>query len=90
MVTAIVLLKVEQGRVNAVAEELATLEGVSEVYSVSGKVDIVVIARVRTNDELAALVTARLHLVKGVVESQTMLAFRAYSRHDLDAIFSLD
>lgn len=89
MVTAIVLLKVERLHINRVAEELAALEGISEVYSVGGEIDVVAMIRVRTNEELAELVTNHLLRVEGIVQSQTLLAFRAYSRHALEAMFAL-
>ena len=89
MVTAIVLLKIERTRINEVAEELAAMEGISEVYSVSGEVDVVAMVRVRTNDDLATLITSRLVAVNGILETRTMLAFRTLSRHDLEAMFSI-
>jgi len=89
VVTAIVLLKIERTRINEVAEELAAMEGISEVYSVSGEVDVVAMVRVRTNDDLATLITSRLVAVNGILETRTMLAFRTLSRHDLEAMFSI-
>jgi DNA-binding Lrp family transcriptional regulator len=89
MVTSIILLNVKRDKVNVVAEELAGMQGVSEVYSVTGNYDLVAIVRVRSNDELAELVTARLVKVEGVEKTDTMLAFKAYSKHDLEAMFSL-
>jgi DNA-binding Lrp family transcriptional regulator len=89
MVTSIILLKVKRDRVNEVAEELAGMHGISEVYSVTGNYDLVAIARVKTNDDLAELVTVRLVKVEGVEKTDTMLAFKAYSKHDLDAMFSM-
>lgn len=89
MVTAVILMNVAKGRINDVAAALADLPGVSEVYSVAGRFDLAVILRVRTSDELAELVTTRLHAVPGIEETETMIAFRAWSRHDLEAAFSL-
>ncbi|MCP5149687.1 MAG: Lrp/AsnC ligand binding domain-containing protein [Ectothiorhodospiraceae bacterium] len=89
MVTAIALINVERGKVNAVAEALASLEGVSEVYSVSGSYDLVAIVRVATNDDLARLVTDDVGEVEGIAGTHTMLAFRAFSRHDLERMFAL-
>ena len=63
--------------------------GVSEVFSVSGQYDIVVIARVRDNDELAELATNRMAGIEGILRSETMLAFRAFSRHDLEGMFAV-
>jgi len=89
MVTAIVLIEAERDKINDVAEKLADLEGVSEVYSVTGRYDLVAIIRVRNNDELANTVTSHMRKVTGIISTETMLAFRAYSRHDLERVFSI-
>lgn len=89
MVTALVLLTVSRDRVNEVAEELAELEGISEVYSVAGRYDLAVIIRARDNDQLSDLVTHRMLKVKGINTSETLIAFRVYSRHDLEGMFSI-
>ena len=89
MVTAIVLLNVERHKINAMAEQLADMQGISEVYSVSGNYDLIAIVRVATNDALADLVTRTLLLLEGILKSETMLAFQAFSRHDLEAMFSI-
>jgi len=89
MVTAIILVNVERSKINEVAENLAEIAGISEVYSVSGRYDLVAIARVKSNDDLADLVTRHLLKIDHIVKTESLLAFRAVSRHDLDAIFSL-
>lgn len=89
MVTAIVLMNVERGRINTVAEDLADRAGVSEVYSVSGNYDLVALLRVPDNEAMARLVTEELADVDGIEHTETMLAFRAHSRHDLEAMFSV-
>ncbi len=89
MVNAFVLLNVEPARIAAVAGELADIEGVAEVYSVAGEVDIVAIVRVRHHDDLAEVVTTRLSMLPGVIDTRTMIAFKAYSKHDLEAMWSL-
>lgn len=89
MVSAIVLLKVARGQINEVASQLAVLDGISEVFSVGGRYDLVAIIRVRTNDEMALLVTEQMLKVGGILDSETLLAFRAFSRHDLESMFSL-
>lgn len=89
MVTGIALIDVEHGAVGTTAQALADLEGVSEVYSVSGNYDLVAIIRVRDNDDLARLMTDEIGSVKGIVGTHTMLAFRAFSRHDLESMFSV-
>ena len=89
MVTSIILMHVERTKINDVAEQLAEMEGISEVYSVSGNYDLVAIARVATNDALADLVTKKLLTITAILKSETMLAFKAFSRHDLEAMFAI-
>ncbi len=89
MVTAIVLLKVGRAKINEVAAQLVAMAGISEVYSVSGRYDLVALARVANNDELALLVTQELQGIEGIVKTETMLALQAFSRHDLEAMFSI-
>lgn len=89
MVSAIVLLTVEREKINKVAEAIADIEGVSEVYSVAGRYDLAVIARVRTNDDLAKVVTERIRSLAGITSSETLISFRVYSRHDLERMFSI-
>ncbi len=89
MVTALVLLNVERNKVNDVAGKLAEMEGISEVYSVAGEFDLVAIIRVKENEALAEMVTNHLLKVGGITRSQTLIAFRVYSRHDLEAMFSI-
>jgi len=89
MVTAIVLLNVNRGRINDVADELAGLTGVSEVHSVAGRVDLVAILRVSENEELADLVTTHIRGIEGITDSETLIGFRVHSSHDLENMFSI-
>ena len=89
MVTFIILFNVRQKRISGVAEELAEIPEISEVYSVTGIYDLVAIVRTKTNDQVAELVTERLGQIKGIEHTDTMLAFKAYSRHDLESMFSI-
>ena len=89
MVTAIVLLKAEIHRIPEVAEAIAQLPAVSEVYSITGDYDLVAIVRVRSHEDLADVIPGGLNKVDGVEATQTHVAFRAYSRHDLEAAFSI-
>ncbi|MCW9012600.1 MAG: Lrp/AsnC ligand binding domain-containing protein [Gammaproteobacteria bacterium] len=89
MVTSIILLNIQRNKVNEVAEQLTEMQGISEVYSVTGNYDLVAVVRVKTNDDLADLVTNTLVKVDGIEKTDTMLAFKAYSKHDLDAMFSM-
>ena len=89
MVTAIILLKVQRDQINAVAQKMVELDGVSEVYSVSGRYDLIGIIRVPNNDGLATLVTKQMIDLPGILDTETMLAFKAFSRHDLASMFSI-
>ena len=89
MVTSIILLNVERTQINEVAAQLVELDEISEVYSVSGKYDLIAIVRVRSNDDLSMLVTEKLREIKNIEATETMLAFKAYSKHDLESMFSL-
>lgn len=89
MITSIILMNVERSKINETAEEIASISGITEVYSVTGNYDLVAIARVKTSDELSDLVTRNLVKLESVTHTNTMMAFRAYSRHDLDAMFSI-
>jgi DNA-binding Lrp family transcriptional regulator len=89
MVTAIVLLRVRRDLVNDVASQLSAMDGISEVYSVSGQYDLVAMVRVKDNDGLAEVVTQQMLKVDGIESSETMLSFRCYSAHDLEGMFSI-
>lgn len=89
MVTAVILLNVQRDKVNEIAEALADMQAISEVYSVGGRYDLVAIVRVQENEQLADLVTNKMSQLQGIVNTETMLAFRAYSRHDLEHMFSI-
>jgi len=89
MVTALVLLNVARDRVNEVAEEITDMEGVTEVYSLAGRYDLAVVIRVKDNERLADVVTKGIRKVDGIEQSETLIAFRVYSRHDLESMFSI-
>lgn len=89
MITAIVFVNADVDRIPEVAEAIASLDGVSEVYSVTGQVDLIALVRVREHDEISDVVAGRLNKIDGVVSTETHIAFRAYSRHDLESAFSL-
>ena len=89
MITAIVLIQAEVDRIPEVGAAIANLDGVSEVYSVTGEVDLIAMVRVREHEELADVIADRLNKVDGVLGTQTHIAFRAYSQHDLEAAFAL-
>jgi len=89
MVTAIVLIQTQHGHTNAVAQALAEFPEISEVYSVGGSYDVVALVRVKRNEDIATMVTERMVDVPGIVRTETMIAFKTYSRHDLESVFSL-
>jgi DNA-binding Lrp family transcriptional regulator len=89
MVSAIILLKVEPSHIKPLAERLAEFREISEVFSVAGSYDVVAVARVARNEDLADLVTERLVKLHGIQESETLIAFRSYGRKEVEAGFSL-
>ena len=89
MLTAIMLINTERTRTIAIGEALAGLEGVSEVYTVAGRYDLVAMIRVPRNEDLADLVTGRVGELDGIRATETLLAFRTCSRHDLESFFSI-
>jgi len=89
MVTAIVLIKADVTRIPETAEAIAQIREVSEVYSVTGEFDLVAMVRVRGHDELGDVIPGHVNQVPGVTHTETHIAFRTYSRHDLDAAFSI-
>ncbi|MBD8043646.1 Lrp/AsnC ligand binding domain-containing protein [Arthrobacter sp. Sa2BUA2] len=89
MITAFVLIQTDSARIPECAEEISEIEGISEVYSVTGEWDLIAVARVRRHEDLADTIANRLSKVSGVIGTTTQIAFRAYSKHDLDAAFSL-
>ena len=89
MTHAIVLIQAERSALQTLGGELADIEGVAEAYSVTGEWDFVAIIRVREHEQLARLVTGRISQLDGVTRTHTMVAFEAYSRHDLEALFSI-
>ena len=89
VISALVMIKAEVGRIPEVAQEIAEIEGIREVYSVTGDVDLIAIARVNRHEEFADVIADRLNKVGGVLETTTHISFRAYSSSDLEAGFSL-
>lgn len=89
MVTAVVLMKVARSHINDIAQQLSEVQGITEVYSVAGRYDLVALIRVPNNDALAELVTGRLVGLDSIEETETLIAFRSYSRHDLESMFAL-
>ncbi|MCA1839094.1 MAG: Lrp/AsnC family transcriptional regulator [Actinomycetota bacterium] len=89
MINAVVLLKVEVHSIPETAAAIAALEKVSEVYSVAGEWDLVVVIRVKEHDELAEVITGKLDKLPGITKSTSLIAFQVFSKHDLDRMFSV-
>jgi DNA-binding Lrp family transcriptional regulator len=89
VVTAIVLIKCDVARIPETAQTIAQMPAVSEVYSVTGEFDLVALVRVRAHEELGDVIPGSLNKVAGVTHTETHIAFRTYSRHDLEAAFAL-
>lgn len=89
MVTTIVLLNVQPREIDRIAQEILDVDGVTEVYSVAGRFDLVVMVRTRSTEELAQVVPNHILRVEGITHSETLTAFRVYSRHDLDRMFGV-
>ena len=89
MVTAIVMIKAETSRIPDLAKHIAEMDGVQEVFSVAGRYDLVAIVKVARNEDLADVISDRMRHLEGIVETETMIAFRAYSKKELEAGFEL-
>jgi DNA-binding Lrp family transcriptional regulator len=89
VVTAIVFISADVARIPEVAQAVAAIDGVSEVYSVTGEIDLIALVRVSSHDDVNQVVPAGINKVPGVLATETHIAFQAYSRHDLEAAFSL-
>jgi DNA-binding Lrp family transcriptional regulator len=90
VLTAFVLITATPDRIADLGPEIAEVDGVSEVYSVTGDLDLVAIVRVRQHEELADVVTRHISSLDGITHTTTMIAFQAYSRHDLDSLWGID
>lgn len=89
MITAIVSIQAEVAKLHEVAQAVLAIDGVSEVYSVTGDVDLVAMVRVREVDQVASVITDKINKVPGITATTTHIAFRTYSDADLEAAFSL-
>ncbi|AKH81968.1 AsnC family transcriptional regulator [Streptomyces sp. CNQ-509] len=89
MITAIVLINTDVDRIPEIAESIAAIDGVSEVYSVTGAHDLIAIVRVARHDDLADVIPGRISKVPGVAGTETHISFRTYSQHDLEAAFAI-
>lgn len=89
MINAIVLINAERTKINSVGEQLASIKGITEVYSVSGRFDLVAVVRLAKSDELAELMTEKITRVEGITKTESMIAFKTLSKHDLESMFEI-
>ncbi|MEJ7633357.1 Lrp/AsnC ligand binding domain-containing protein [Aeromicrobium sp.] len=89
MITAIVFIQADVSHLSETAEQIAAIPGVSEVYSVTGDLDLVAMVRVREHDDIARVIADQLNKVEGVLATQTQIAFQTFSQHDLEDAFSI-
>jgi len=89
LITAVVLINAHKDAIGDLGEELAAVAGVSEVYSVTGEIDFIALVRTRQHEDLADIVTKGIARLPGVSRTHTHVAFKAYSRHDLESIFAI-
>jgi DNA-binding Lrp family transcriptional regulator len=89
MVTAIVLINCEREHINDVSQKLLGFQGVTEVFSVAGQFDLVAILRVQNNEQIAELVTEKIRSVQGIASTQTLMAFKVFSKFDLENMFAI-
>jgi DNA-binding Lrp family transcriptional regulator len=89
VISAIVLIKTSVDRIPEIAEQIAALENVSEVFSVTGTYDLIAMVRVKQHEDLAEVIPGRISKIPGVEGTDTHVAFRTYSQHDLEAAFAI-
>lgn len=89
MITAIVMINADNSRIPETAQALADTDGVAEVYSCAGDVDLIAVVRVRDHEQIADVVTGEIDKTPGVIRTITHIAFKSYSRADVEAGFSL-
>jgi DNA-binding Lrp family transcriptional regulator len=89
MINAIILINTERTKVNTVAEQLVSLQGIAEVYSVSGRFDLVAIIKLPNADDLAQLMTEQVIKIEGITHTESMVAFKTFSKADIAGLFEL-
>jgi DNA-binding Lrp family transcriptional regulator len=89
LINAIVLINAERTKINSVGEHLASIKGITEVYSVSGRFDLVAVVRLAKSEELAELMTEKITSVEGITKTESMIAFKTLSKHDLESMFGI-
>lgn len=89
MINAIILINTERTKINYVAEQLVSLAGINEVYSVSGRYDLVVTIKLPHADDLAELITEKVTKIEGITQTESMVAFKTFSKSDIAGFFEL-
>ncbi|MDR1825821.1 MAG: Lrp/AsnC ligand binding domain-containing protein [Bifidobacteriaceae bacterium] len=89
MITAVVMITADAAQIPEAAQAIANLPGVSEVYSVTGEVDLIAVVKVRQHEDLAGVIADKMSKTPGVVSTQTFIAFQTFSAQDLDSAYSL-
>ena len=89
MVTAIILLNVERPHLRDIADDLLAIQGITEVYSVAGPFDMVAVVRVKEHEQLSDLVTEKIGSLAGIQDTETLIAFRAFSKKDLGLLWDI-
>jgi Transcriptional regulators len=89
MINAIILINTERTKVNSVAQQLVSLQGITEVYSVSGRFDLVAIIKLPNADDLAVLMTEQVIQIEGITNTESMVAFKTFSKSDIAGFFEL-
>jgi len=89
MVTSFVLMNVERPRLRSIADDLLAIDGIAEVYSVAGPYDLIAVVRVREHEQLSDLVTEQIAALDGIISTETLIAFRAFSKKDLGLLWDI-
>lgn len=89
MVTAFILMNVERTRLRSLADDLLAIEGVAEVYSVAGSYDLIAVARVKHHEQLNDLVTEHVAALDGILNTETLIAFRSFAKKDLGLLWDV-
>lgn len=90
MITTIVLIKTKHTKINEAGENIAAIKGVTEVYSVSGKYNLLAIIRHKNMDDISEIITEKISVIDGIKKTESMIAYRMLSKHDLAGVFDID
>ena len=90
MITTIILINAERKKINQAGTQLAAIDGVTEVYSVSGRLDLVAIIRHKSIEDISEIVTAKIAEVDGILKTESMIAYRMLSKYDVASLFDME